>query len=109
MTDNAALAKLRRINLILETRMPPVSQTQPELVFKKTTHDKYSGGVACSVQATADPRSRVEEMGGRWNGWAVEWVDGWVGLRVGFIKINDIYNNNVGKGGVRVYEAYGVK
>ena len=31
------------------------------------------------------------------------------GVRVGFININDMYNNDVGKGGVRVYEAYEVK
>ena len=24
---------------------------------------------------------------------------GWLGLRVGFININDMYNNDVGKGG----------
>ena len=24
--------------------------------------------------------------------------EGWVGLRVGFININDMYNNDVGKG-----------
>jgi len=35
--------------------------------------------------------------------------EGWVGLRVGFININDMYHNDVGKGGVRVYEAYEVK
>ena len=29
-----------------------------------------------------------------------------MGLRVGFININDMYNNDVGKGGVRVYETY---
>ncbi len=34
---------------------------------------------------------------------------GWMGLRVGFININDTYNNDVGKGGVRVYEAYAIK
>jgi hypothetical protein len=32
-----------------------------------------------------------------------------MGLRVGFININDMYNNDVGKGGVRAYEAYEVK
>jgi hypothetical protein len=37
------------------------------------------------------------------------WMAGWVGLRVGFININDIYNNDVRKGGVRGYEAYEVK
>ena len=37
------------------------------------------------------------------------WVEGWVGLRVGFININDMYNNDVGKGGVWAYEAYEVK
>jgi hypothetical protein len=26
-------------------------------------------------------------------------MGGWVGLRVGFIYINDMYNNDVGKGG----------
>jgi hypothetical protein len=29
--------------------------------------------------------------------------------RYGFININDMYNNDVGKGGVLVYEAYEVK
>jgi hypothetical protein len=29
--------------------------------------------------------------------------------RDGFINIKDMYNNGVGKGGVRVYEAYEVK
>ena len=67
-----------------------------------------------------------------------EWVDGWAvsevktkgfiktkslgrmggfakvdtykgGVRVGFIKINNMYNNDVGKGGVNAYEAYEVK
>jgi hypothetical protein len=31
------------------------------------------------------------------------------GVRVVFININDMYNNDVGMGGVRVYEAYEVK
>ncbi len=31
------------------------------------------------------------------------------GWRYGFVNINDMYNNDVGKGGVRVYEAYGVE
>ena len=52
-----------------------------------------------------------------WDGWPEGWVDGWsvgwcdgvMGFRVGFININDMYNNDVGKGGVRVYEAYEVK
>jgi hypothetical protein len=44
-------------------------------------------------------------MGGGMGGWVV----GGMGLRVGFIKINDMYNNDVGKGGVRVYEVYEVK
>jgi hypothetical protein len=41
------------------------------------------------------------------DGWAVfevwvdRWAEGWVGLRVGFININDVYNNDVGKGGSR--------
>ena len=60
-------------------------------------------------------------IGGRKDGWVVcevwedrwavceVWVDRWAGLRVGFININDMYNNNVGKGGVWAYEAYAVK
>jgi hypothetical protein len=31
------------------------------------------------------------------------------GVRVEFININDMYNNDVGKGGVYVYKAYEVK
>ena len=44
---------------------------------------------------------RVQEIG-----W---WVGGWVGVRVGFININDMYNNDVGKGVVYAYEAYEAK
>jgi hypothetical protein len=44
------------------------------------------------------------------DGWAEEWVDvgmgGWVGLKVGFININDMYNNDVGKGRAQGCEAY---
>ena len=38
--------------------------------------------------------------------------EGWEdkkGVWVVFININDMYNNDVGKGGVRVYEAYEAK
>ena len=66
----------------------------------------------------------------RRDGWSDGWVDGgmggWVGLqklitvldmrncdkggiRFGFININDMYNTDVGKGGVRGYEADEVK
>jgi len=50
-----------------------------------------------------------------------EWVDGWMGgqrdddeegkggVWVGFININDMYNNDVGKGGAYDYEAYEAK
>jgi hypothetical protein len=55
-------------------------------------------------------------MGGWPVGWVVggmggfaEWVDGVMGLRVGFININDMYNNDVGKGVVYAYETYEVK
>jgi hypothetical protein len=52
-------------------------------------------------------------MGGRRDGWMAGWVDGgmgrWVGLRVGLININDMYNNDVGKGGAQGCEAYEVK
>jgi hypothetical protein len=35
--------------------------------------------------------------------WVFMWaVEGWVGLRVGFINIIDMYNNDVGKGEHRV-------
>jgi hypothetical protein len=40
------------------------------------------------------------------------WLGGWEnkgGVWFVFININDMYNNDVGKGGVRVYEAYEVK
>ncbi len=43
------------------------------------------------------------------DGWAEGWVDGVMGLRVGFININDMYNNDVGKGGAYDYEAYEAK
>ena len=36
-------------------------------------------------------------------------VGGGMGLRVGFININDMYNNDVGKGVVYAYEAYEAK
>jgi hypothetical protein len=55
-------------------------------------------------------------MGGWVGGWVdgvmrgfAEWVDGVMGLRVGFININDMYNNDVGKGVVYAYKAYEVK
>ena len=41
--------------------------------------------------------------------WVVSSMGGWVGLRVGFININDMYNNDVGKGGAYDYEAYEAK
>jgi hypothetical protein len=54
-------------------------------------------------------------MGGRRDGFK-EWVDGvmggCVGLRVGFININDMYNaynNDVGEGGAQGCKAYEVK
>jgi hypothetical protein len=33
------------------------------------------------------------------DGWAEGWVDGRMGLRVGFININGMYNNDVGNRG----------
>ena len=38
-------------------------------------------------------------MGG-FKEWVDGWMAGWAGLRVGFININDMCNNAVGKGGV---------
>jgi len=48
-------------------------------------------------------------MGGWRNGWVGGGMGGGMGLRVGFINMNDMYNDDVGKGGVRVYEANEVK
>jgi hypothetical protein len=45
-------------------------------------------------------------------GWVGGGVGGWEnkgGVLVVFININYMYNNDVGNGGVRVYEAYEVK
>jgi hypothetical protein len=47
-------------------------------------------------------------VGGLVGGWVGGWEDKG-GVWVVFININDTYNNDVGKGGVRVYEAYEVK
>ena len=41
-------------------------------------------------------------------GWVHGGMGGWVGLRVGFININDMYNIDVGKGGAHGCEAYEV-
>jgi len=48
-------------------------------------------------------------MGGRRGGRRNGWMDGFKGLRVSFININDIYNNDGGQGGPRVCEAHEVK
>jgi hypothetical protein len=50
-------------------------------------------------------------MGGRVGGWDGMGLGmgGGMGLRVGFININDMYNNDVGKGVVYTYEAYEAK
>jgi len=51
-------------------------------------------------------------VGGEWGmGGGRGWVGGvrFMGLRVGFININNMYHTNAGKGGARGYEAYEVK
>ena len=48
-------------------------------------------------------------MGGWVGGGMRGWVGGGMGLRVGFININEMYNNDVGKGVVYAYEAYEAK
>jgi hypothetical protein len=48
-------------------------------------------------------------MGGWVGGGMGGWVGGGMGLRVGFINVNDMYNNDVGKGVVYAYEAYEAK
>jgi hypothetical protein len=45
---------------------------------------------------------------GRWDGMGLG-MGGGMGLRVGFININYMYNNDVGKGVVYAYEAYEAK
>ena len=45
---------------------------------------------------------------GGWDGMGLG-MGGGMGLRVGFININDMYNNDVGKGVVYAYEAYEAK
>ena len=37
------------------------------------------------------------------------WAEGWVDGVMGFLNINDMYNNDVGKGVVYAYEAYEAK
>jgi hypothetical protein len=48
-----------------------------------------------------------------WGVWADGWAEGWaggvMGLRVGFININDMYNYAGRKGVVYAYEAYEAK
>ena len=41
--------------------------------------------------------------------WGGGFEGGRMDLRVGFININDMYNNDVGKRGVYAYEAYEVQ
>jgi hypothetical protein len=49
-------------------------------------------------------------MNGRRGGWIGERKDGYKGgVRVGFIYIKDMYNNDVGKGGAYDNEAYEAK
>jgi hypothetical protein len=43
------------------------------------------------------------------DGWAAGWGGGVMGLRVGFININDMYNYAGRKGVVYAYEAYEAK
>ena len=45
-------------------------------------------------------------MGGGMGGWMGGWRDG---LRVGFIYVDDMYNNDVGKGGAQGCDAQEVK
>ena len=64
-------------------------------------------------QFNTDWRSYVTRAD-RWVG-ADGWAEGWAdsrrkgGVRDGFININDMYNNDVGKGVVYAYEAYEAK
>ena len=55
------------------------------------------------------PRTYLLEGWGHWKSEGIQ-RDGWMmGLRGGFININDMYNNDVGKGVVYAYEACEVK
>ena len=62
-----------------------------------------------SVQQTEGLKVGCGEMRGWVSGGMGGWVGGGKGLRVGFININDMYNNDVGKGVVYAYEAYEAK
>ncbi len=42
-------------------------------------------------------------------GWVVGGMGGVMGLRIGFINIIDMYNNDVGKGGAQGCEAREIK
>ncbi len=51
----------------------------------------------------------AEWVGGGMGGWVDGGMGGGMGRWVGFININDMYNNDVDKGVVYVYEAYEAK
>ena len=84
------------------------------------------GRIRSQSNKNAPPTASHKGGGGGMGGWVGGGMGGWVGLqklitvlgrfdtykggvRVGFININDMYNNDVGKGGVYAYEAYEVK
>jgi hypothetical protein len=76
----------------------------------------YYGWMVCAVwvdrwaacEVWVDRWASCEVWVDRWAACEV-WVDRWAGLRVGFININDMYNNDVGMGGAHGCEAYEVK
>ncbi len=65
--------------------------------------DHGEGKGFCRVKDSIEPEAL------RAGGWVGGSMGGWVGLRVGFIKINDMYNDDGGQGGARVCEAHEVK
>ena len=78
----------------------------------------YHGGTRFSAEDVSTTGSELRNgfRDGRRNGRRNGWVDGMglgmgegMGLRVGFININYMYNNYVGKGVVYAYEAYEAK
>jgi len=77
----------------LTAQMQPVRRG-PRITSRTTT-------TQCTAQMQPVRRGQRGGMGGG--------MGGWVGLRVGFININHMYNNDVCQGVVYAYEAYEAK
>ncbi len=77
-------------------------------VFCSTWACRFSSSKYCVSLKSPRLRGWVESAG--WVGGEMGGgMGGWMDLRVGFININDMYNNDFGKGGAWVYEGHEVK